>query len=189
MALFTKADIARVRIKGAAINESATESLKKQAAAFSEAKTYDIFLSHSFSDATEIRKIKQLLEDYGYEVYVDWIEDPHLDRSKVTKQTAQRIRTRMCCCRSLFFATSSNSSNSKWMPWELGFSDAFSGKVAIMPILDNPAYHDRYDGQEYLGLYPYVSGDNQGLWIHESERDKKRYRDWIIAQRRLPKKF
>jgi len=189
MALFTKDDIARVQVRGIPIFESATESLQKQAKEFSEFKTYDIFLSHSFLDANEIRKIRQLLQNFGHTVYVDWEEDPQLDRSKVNKETAKRIRTRMCCCRSLFFAISGNSSNSKWMPWELGFSDAFSGKVAIMPILDRPTYNDIYDGQEYLGLYPYVSGDTVSLWIHESERDKKRYCDWILEQRRLSKKF
>src|SRR5947209_3205334 len=51
-------------------------------------KSYDIFLSHSTNDAELVTGMKLTLEDLGYTVYVDWIEDPNLDRSNVTKETA-----------------------------------------------------------------------------------------------------
>ena len=134
----------------------ASEILIEQSKAFSEEKVYDIFLSHRFLDANEILCIKEIFEKLGYSVYVDWIEDPILDRTKVTRETAEQIRTRMRTCRSLLFVTSTNSTDSKWMPWELGYFDGYKTKVAILPISESEEPEENYRGQEYLGLYPYV---------------------------------
>jgi hypothetical protein len=41
------------------------------------------------------------------------------------------------------------------MPWELGYFDGFRpGHVAILPLVK--ATGAGFNGQEYLGLYPYV---------------------------------
>lgn len=182
MGLISKEDLASVRVRKATIHESAKTTLIKAAESFSYKQEYDIFMSHSYLDAEEVLGLKQLIEDFGYSVYVDWIEDKQLDRAKVDKNTADTLRNRMCCCRSLFFATSKNSSNSKWMPWELGYFDARRGKVAILPIAETKSNSDRFIGQEYLGLYPYVAGGGVDLWIHESETKFVKYKDWV----RLP---
>ncbi len=42
---------------------------------------FDIFLSHSFLDKAEVQGLYQELTDFGYSVYVDWVVDPHLDRT------------------------------------------------------------------------------------------------------------
>ena len=56
---------------------------------------------------------------------------------------------------SLVYATSAASSQSKWMPWELGYFDGFRpGFVAILPLVQSTG--DDFSGQEYLGLYPYI---------------------------------
>ncbi len=116
-------------------------------------KEYDIFLSHSFRDADLILGIKKILEDeYDYSVYVDWIEDKHLERDKVTKNTAQVLKNRMNSAKSLLFITTENSENSKWMPWELGYFDGKKGRVAVLPIMKENNQTE-YKGQEYLGLY------------------------------------
>ena len=102
--------------------------------------------------------IKQLLEESGLKVYVDWVEDAQLNRREVTKETAAVLRQRMRQSRSLIYLSSDNSSSSKWMPWELGYFDGFKPDgVAIMPVLDSPT--DAFKGQEYLGLYPIVQKD------------------------------
>ncbi|WP_228136599.1 hypothetical protein [Acinetobacter pittii] len=88
-------------------------------------------------------------------VYVDWIDDRHLDRSKVTSKTADTLRVRMRQSKSLLYIATDNSSQSKWMPWELGYFDGYSsGKVAILPILNHQ--YESFSGQEYLGIYPLV---------------------------------
>ena len=124
-------------------------------------KEYDIFLSHSYGDREMIPQLKQILEDIGYKVYVDWIDDKLLSRENVTKETAKVLQTRMNQSKSLFFATSENSPSSKWMPWELGYFDALKNKrVAVLPIQkENNGFNNNFIGQEYLGLYYYVTLD------------------------------
>ncbi|MFC5194790.1 MULTISPECIES: toll/interleukin-1 receptor domain-containing protein [Flavobacteriaceae] len=135
-------------------------------------KEYDIFLSHSYLDKEEIASLKIYLEDFGFSVYVDWIDDFQLNRNSVTKETAERIRYRMQNCKSLVYAFSRNSSLSKWMPWELGYFDGIKGRVAVLPISDYES--DSFNGTEYLGIYPYITQnniantDNIKLWIRES---------------------
>ncbi len=120
---------------------------------FQSYKTYDVFLSHSFSDADLILGAKKILERQGFTVYVDWIEDPQLNRNNVTKETALHIKGRMHSCKRLVYATSENAKHSKWMPWELGYFDGHKpGQVAIMPLMESE-YED-FKGQEYLSLYP-----------------------------------
>ena len=124
----------------------------------SATQTYDVFLSHSFKDYELILGLAELLKGQSYSVYVDWLEDPTLDRNSVTSETAAKLRTRMKSCKSLIFATSDNSSTSKWMPWELGFFDGSKpDKISILPISQSTT--NIFSGQEYLGLYPYISID------------------------------
>lgn len=127
----------------------------EDASAFSASKQYDIFLSHSYDDAEIILGIKKLIEALGLTVYVDWIDDAKLDRSKVTRKTAAVLRARMRNCSSLIYAHSSNSSDSVWMPWEVGYFDGFKPKqIWILPVVAES--DSEFKGQEYLGLYPTV---------------------------------
>jgi hypothetical protein len=137
------------------LQKSAGQILTENARAFSAEKHYDIFLSHSYDDGELILGVKKLIEGLGLTVYVDWIDDAKLDRSKVTIKTAAVLRARMRSCSSLVYAHSSSSGDSVWMPWELGYFDAFkSGFVWILPLVSEA--DSEFKGQEYLGLYPTV---------------------------------
>ena len=62
------------------------------------------------------------------------------------------------------------------MPWECGYFDGIKEKVAILPI-KKYSYNNDYNGQEYLGLYPYcLKQDNtlgqSRLWVY---KDKEYY--------------
>jgi hypothetical protein len=143
------------RIALAPLQKSAGRVLTEEAQAFSTAKRYDIFLSHSFDDADIIYGVKKTIEAVGLTVYVDWIEDAKLDRSKVTVKTAALLRERMKTCSSMVYVHSANSPNSVWMPWELGYFDGLKpGHVWIMPLVANS--DSEFQRQEYLGLYPSV---------------------------------
>lgn len=189
MALFSKAELRSlgvIRAKMSAINE-ATVLLANEARAFVESKTYDVFLSHSFDDASVILGLKVKLEALGLSVYVDWIDDPALDRKNVTKATAQQIRHRMKSSKSLLYAHSLNASQSRWMPWELGFMDGFrNGRAAILPISDSHTEVYQFQRQEYLSLYPFVAPSPDGtiIYVWESEGGYKlaRLPDWINGQ-------
>lgn len=128
-------------------------------------KTYDIFLSHAFLDAEAIYGLKITLEEAGFSVYVDWYEDSHLDRGKITKKTAEIIRKRMKSCKSLIYAITENSGDSKWMVWELGYFDGFRGKVAILGLTENSG--DSFKSQEFLELYPFVQRYSLGLVVED----------------------
>jgi hypothetical protein len=137
------------------LQKSAGRILAEQARAFDAVESYDIFLSHSFDDAEAIYGVKRMIEALHLSVYVDWIDDPTLNRSKVTVKTAAVLRERMKACSSLVYAYSANSSNSTWMPWELGYFDGIKPhQVWILPLVAN--YDSEYTEQEYLGLYPPV---------------------------------
>jgi hypothetical protein len=128
---------------------------------------------------------RAILTAYGYSVYVDWIDDPQLDRSRVTQQTAAKLRDRMLSCRSLFYLTTSNADSSKWMPWECGFFDGAREKAAILPVKDSSDYNV-YVGQEYLGLYPYVGRDknragDDKLWINRTPSTYLAYDVWVAT--------
>jgi hypothetical protein len=137
------------------LQKSAGRVLTEEARAAPVSKAYDIFLSHSYEDAELIYGVKRLIEDLGLTVYVDWIEDAELDRSKVSTATAAVLRVRMRSCSSLVYAHSANSPRSKWMPWELGYFDGFKPmQVWILPLVASS--DGEFDNQEYLGLYPPV---------------------------------
>lgn len=160
---FTKTE-ARAAAKGATRQfsmESAAIILDSVRANTRDSEAFDIFLSHAIADAELVLGVKQLLEQQGATVYVDWSHDRQLDRSKVNAKTAALLRQRMRQSRSLIYLATDAATTSKWMPWELGFFDGYrSDGVAIMPLLDKET--DGFAGQEYLGLYPRVTKDNYG---------------------------
>jgi hypothetical protein len=186
MALFSIPELKYEAQKLGVLSKSFYASeLKKSATESSYDQRFHVFMSNSILDADVVFILKTKLENMGYSVYIDWDVDGPLDRSKVDKDTAQLIRLRMQNCSCLFFATSDNSPLSKWMPWELGYFDALKGRVAILPLSEySPANYDLYNGQEYLGLYPYVTiGPNMEnenwLWIRESLSKYIRFDYWL----------
>lgn len=160
MGLFMEVDLRKIaRSRTNTLQKSAGAILKEEASNVSPTRTFDVFLSHSIKDSEVSLGVKVVLEQQGLSVYVDWIEDPQLDREDVTPQTADRLRTRMKQSKSLIYAHSNNSPASKWMPWELGYFDGMEGPVAIFPIAQT--VDETFKGQEFLGLYPYI--DNIGI--------------------------
>ena len=162
--------------------ESVCKSFSQSA---KKTQIFDIFLSHSYSDRKGALGIKDIIENvFNYSVYIDWIDDRDLDRNSVSTKTAKRIRERMNKCKCLFYATSSYSSVSKWMPWETGLMDGINNKVAICPFMDDSNTNYFY-GQEYLGIYPYVTIDTaQGtnteyLWINKNNETYVSFDKWL----------
>lgn len=96
------------------------ESELRKSAKAPRAARFDVFLSHSSEDAEVIVGVKALLEAEGLSVYVDWLEDPQLDRTRVTPTTAELLRARMNNCGYLVYASSRASSSSRWMPLGAG---------------------------------------------------------------------
>lgn len=165
------------------IRAFASNSLLEAIQAASTTQEYDIFLSHAAEDAILIKGLRDELVSHGFTVYVDWIEDPLLDRSLVTRHTAAVLRARMNQCRCLLFATSDASKKSVWMPWELGYVDARTeSRVAIAPIVPDSEQNTEFKGQEYLGLYPYLDKTNATLYIHSSISEWVTFKDWLAGK-------
>lgn len=186
MALFNKVDLKKVAdSKTRSLMKSAGRVLLDEASSFSEYRTYDIFLSHSSLDADIILALKTELNNLGLSIYVDWIEDPQLDRNHVTKTTARMLQQRMKNCKCLLYAISESAVTSKWMPWELGYFDGLKSRVALIPVLDNPNFNNSYRGQEYLSLYPYITkdfprdGNSQILWVFTDSGSYSTFASWI----------
>lgn len=188
MALFTEQQIrARFESEKRTRNSrgyryfSATEALN-EGRITDAARLYDIFLSHSSKDKELIAGLKLILEDLGYSVYVDWNDDA-LDPNVVSPETAKILRERMKQCKSLVYAFSENASNSKWMPWELGYFDALkNSRVAVLPISQTAKY--AYRGSEFVGVYYIVqinqvlNSNEKALWIHKGE-DYVNFKLWL----------
>lgn len=156
-------------------------SVKASRAAYD--KRFDIFLSHSYLDARTILGLSNIIDGMGYSVYVDWVADKDLSRTDVSRDTAARLRVRMKRSSSLFFATSTNSQYSRWMPWECGYLDGLKGRVAICPVVEGVSHS--FNGQEYLGLYPYVdisppqNGNKPVMWINDADGKYISFSAWL----------
>ena len=154
---YTKAEarsFASTKIQKSATRDS-RRILREEVRAATNEDRFDIFLSHASADGDLILGVKSLLESFGFKVYVDWVDDPQLDRSKVSKESADLLRRRMRQSKSLVWAATEAASDSKWMPWELGYFDGFKpNQVAVLPLVDNSS--DTFRGQEYLNLYPAI---------------------------------
>ncbi|XHR95581.1 toll/interleukin-1 receptor domain-containing protein [Mucilaginibacter sp. UC70_90] len=181
MALLNKQDLkSRANDKfGLNAKSRSVVALLESTKNFSYTKEYDIFLSHSYLDADEVEILKEDLENTGFSVYVDWIEDAQLNRNNVSPYTATVIRNRMKNCKSLIYAFSENSVLSKWAPWELGYFDGFNGKVAVLPIFDKPQIGEDYSGVEFIGIYPYITKAITSFFVQENSQTWVGYSGWL----------
>jgi hypothetical protein len=172
----------RSRTASAILKESIQEQRSR------ERDTYDIFLSHRYADRKVIRGTQLFLQQYGHSVYIDWLVDTELDRTKVTKRNADILRQQMDHCRCLLYVPTDNSDKSVWMPWELGYMDGKSGRAAILPLTPKKTNATTYAGQEYLGLYPFVYENtilDTGtwcLWVKESPHVYVDFNAWLGGQ-------
>ncbi len=133
---------------------------------------FDIFISYNFNDKAIIRGVYNELTEMGFNVYVDFIIDSHLDRSVVTLKTAQTIRKRLENSKSLIYAQSPASAMSRWMPWELGVVDGHTKRCAVLPILADRS--DIYSKHEYLQLYPIIRLSATNLmFVYKSENGRE----------------
>lgn len=185
MALFTESELLSTRKSHRDFMQKSASTIILEERKIPLTQSFDVFLSHSYLDKELIIGLKGELEKLNYSVYVDWIADEELDRRKVSKETADTIRKRMKNCKCLFFATSVNSTNSKWMPWECGYFDGLRGSVAILPVAKTS--QSTYNGQEYLGLYPFVdkaaSNGKELLWINEAPDIYVSFEKWLKGEK------
>lgn len=182
MALITRQRL-RTRANVKTLYKSLGTVLAEDASVQSRRNSFDIFLSHSMEDAEIVLGAKSELEDKGYSVYVDWIVDKQLDRRNVSYENADILRVRMRQSRCLVYLHTISSTNSVWMPWELGYVDGLKGLVTILPVTVSDT--DSYKGTEYLGLYPYIDTINGSFFVNSPVKGWCTFDEWIKKQKSI----
>lgn len=92
---------------------------------------------------------------YGYDTYIDWLDQGLPAREQVSATTAGILKENIQNASGLVYVASENSPDSVWMPWELGMSDGLELPTAVMPLVEEEG--GRFDmGREYIGLYPRI---------------------------------
>lgn len=174
------------------IQESQQDLRRGAVKSFGVYDRYDIFLCHAYLDAKVIEGLKNLLQEKGFSVYVDWMENPELDHDRVTPANAAIVRDAMCRSSSLLYAASEACRKSLWTPWELGYSDALHSRVAVLPVAPGSTQGNTYRGIEYLGLYPYIDITGVTLWVNRSSQAAAKsgaghvdLREWVAGKKTL----
>lgn len=145
MALFaTFDDLSRIA------RDLQAEMLLKEASRTKIDKT--VFLSHSSKDKEHLPAVISILENHGGRVYVDG-EDERLPNTP-SRETAEILRETVKACRRFVLFVTTNSKDSRWIPWELGLADGEKGQwpVALFPTAEK-SYEQTWSETEYLGLY------------------------------------
>jgi len=164
------------------LEDLSAEALERRMSAAKPPVLFDIFLSFSSVDWTQVLALyTRLTGRYGKKVYVDRFIDPYLNPANVSRATAIVLRRRLAQSKSLFCATSQATTTSAWVPWELGFEDGYTGKVAIVPIVSGVSF----TGREYFEVYPEVQEQPTFLEIHERGLPALRWDNWVMQPRRI----
>lgn len=138
-------------------------------------KQYDVFLCHSSKDHQEVLESVEKLNKQGFVVYVDWVSDREdLKRENSNKHTAEVIKQRLRQSKCLMYVYSHNGETSRWVPWEIGYFDAYKGKVCVLSL---PDVDDR-DKVEYIEGYPDVYFEKNGDVVVSDYR-KVNLREWF----------
>lgn len=136
------------------------------------------FLCHSHKDQELAKGLQVLLKENGWDLYIDW-EDTEMP-STPNKETASKIKTKIKATDWFLFLATTNSTQSRWCPWEIGFADSAKGygKILIIPTEDD---YGNWYGNEYLQLYKkmdeasnklgksgyavFEASSNSGTWV------------------------
>ncbi len=144
-------------------------TIVKSAAASRTGARKDTFLSHSSKDAEYLPGVIKLLENHGASVYCD-LEDERMPENP-NPETAAIVKGQIKQSDRLVVFVTTNSKDSKWVPWELGIGDAelTPDNVALLPAAASDV-EQSWAKQEYLGLYRHIvhgnmKGEPKPLWM------------------------
>lgn len=126
-----------------------------------------------------------LLENHGASVYVD-VKDDELPKVP-SIETARILRDNVRACPKFILFVTTNSKDSKWIPWELGLGDGQKSprNVALIPAAAH-VWDQTWAEQEYLGLYDRViygnfTGNPNPEWLvyDHHANSAVRLREWL----------
>ena len=137
---------------GSTVTKSLNEALSKN--------KQTAFLCHSHKDYELVKGLQVLLEESGWDLYIDWA-DTEMQNSP-NKETAAKIKTRITSTDWFLFLATNNSTQSRWCPWEIGLADSIKGydRILIIPTEDDSG---NWYGNEYLQLYKRIQEGRHNL--------------------------
>ena len=108
------------------------------------------FLSYSSKDFELAEKLQGVLLNHGINVYIDRQDDslPETPSHETARQLIDRIKE----YDEFYFLCTSNSTESRWCPWEIGIATGIPKRVVVIPTKEDKR-SEWLDGCEYLGLY------------------------------------
>lgn len=127
------------------------------------------FISYSSKDSEYLPYVLKILTNHGAKPYIDKGDDrlptpPSVETAEILKDTIKKSK------RMVVFVTT-NSKDSKWVPWELGLGDGSKSnyEIALFPSGEN-SYETKWLEQEYLGLYNRIvfgslAGYDKDVWM------------------------
>ena len=142
----------RYRVRAKSLNEA------------QQARMKTAFLCHSHLDERLARGMATLLDESGWNVYIDWLDASMPDTPN--RATAAKLQQRIVTTNYFLFLATDNSMKSRWCPWEIGYADGKKSidTIMIIPTSDgNRVWH----GSEYLQLYSsldYSDSDVLAVW-------------------------
>ena len=107
------------------------------------AKTYDLFLSHSYQERDKVRSFVKKANAAGLSCYVDWTADREfLQRSMISDYTKEVLKFRMHQAKRLLYLSSERSRASEWVAFELQYYHDVVQREIWMVVLDGDDPHD-----------------------------------------------
>lgn len=107
------------------------------------------FLCHSHKDAEIAKGVQVLLQEQGWDLYIDWDDEEMPDTPN--GETALRIKGKIVRLDWFLFLATGSSMGSRWCPWEIGYADGVKRYDSILVVPTSSGYSTH--GSEYLQLY------------------------------------
>ncbi|GAB3636721.1 hypothetical protein GCM10027422_23110 [Hymenobacter arcticus] len=148
------------------------------------ASKYHVFISYRHEDRSYVPGVAKFLKGLQAGIYVDFL-DEELAKAP-NSETAPILRRRITQCSKLIQILTPNSSDSRWMPWELGLGDGILGypNAVTLPVIND--YQPRVS-QDYLDMYGYIetSKSSNGAFtdwaVIYPKGGNKWFKDWLIS--------
>jgi len=158
------------------LNESTTllKAAKYDRIYFSSSQP-NVFVSYSSRDSEMIPWIIKLIKVHGGIPYIDKGDERLPNPPSV--ETANVLKDAIKLCKRLIVFVTTNSKDSKWIPWELGIGDGAKSNndIALFPTAES-SNETKWIEQEYLGLYRRIvwgklEGYDKELWMVYNHND------------------
>ena len=140
-----KMAINQIELRSKALKYASRTDNAEFSAPYQKKKT--AFLCHSHLDEQMVKGLVVLFQEAEIDLYIDW-QDAAMPE-KPNNITAKKIQRKIIEQDIFLFLATENAKQSRWCPWEIGYADAKTKKIYVIPTSDGKNTY----GNEYLELY------------------------------------